>query len=545
MRGLMMHTQLTLPAILERAGRLYPYREIVSRRPDRSLHRYRVGDFAQRARRLAVALRDLGIVAGDRVATLAWNHYQHLEAYFGVPVSGAVLHTLNLRLHPDDISYIANHAGDRVVMVDEVLLPLLARFRDRIDAEHIIVMRQHPDDRESAPLPAGMLDYDELLAAADPERYAPAPLSEDDAAAMCYTSGTTGMPKGVVYSHRSTVLHALALGLGELAGGITSRSVYVPVVPMFHVNAWGIPFACVLFGAKQGLPGPHLDAASLCELYAQERVTQTAGVPTIWLGILEHLDANPDAYDLSCLEHMLVGGAAAPVAMIEAFQQRHGLRVVHAWGMTETSPLGTVSLLGPEHDALSADQRMALRAKQGRMAPLVQIRARGEDGTVLPWDGTSMGEMEIRGPWVASSYYNSEQGEDSFTDDGWFRTGDIVTIDAQGFVSIEDRAKDLIKSGGEWISSIALENALMGHPEITEAAVIPIPHPKWSERPLAVIVTAPGANLDLAKIRAYLEPHFASWWLPDAVEFVDEIPRTSTGKFKKSVLRQQFKAYRL
>ncbi len=544
MRGLMMDTQLTLHSVLERAGQLYSRREIVSRRPDRSLHRYTMGQFVERAKRLALALRQLGVQPGDRVGTLAWNHYQHLEAYFGIPAAGAVLHTLNLRLHPDDIAYIANHGGDRVILVDQVLLPLLEQFRDRIAAEHLIVMSQVGDGVDPVPVPDGMLEYEELLAATDPGAYTAPGSDENDAAAMCYTSGTTGMPKGVLYSHRSTVLHALGFGLGELEGGITSRSVYLPVVPMFHVNAWGIPFACVLFGAKQVLPGPHLDAASLCELYAGERVTQTAGVPTIWMGILEHLDADPGAYDLSCLKHMLVGGAAAPPAMMKAFEECHGLRVVHAWGMTETSPLGTVSVLGPEHDDLSTEERWSLRAKQGRMAPLVEIRSRGDAG-MAPWDGKTMGELEVRGPWVASSYYDSEQGSENFTEDGWFKTGDIVTIDAQGFVCIEDRAKDLIKSGGEWISSIALENALMGHPKITEAAVIPIEHPKWSERPIAVIVPAGDEKVTLEEVCEYLAPHFASWWLPDAIEFTDEIPRTSTGKFKKAVLRETFKDYEL
>jgi fatty-acyl-CoA synthase len=319
---------------------------------------------------------------------------------------------------------------------------------------------------------------------------------------------------------------------------IRERTVYLPVVPMFHVNAWGTPFCCVMVGSKQVFPGPHLDSASLCELFASEKVTMTAGVPTIWLSILEHLDADPTAYDLSALEMMLVGGAAAPASMIEAFDA-HGLNVVHAWGMTETSPLGSVSYIGPKHDDASPEQRLALRAKQGRMSPLVEIRGQGPEG-LIPWDGQATGELEVRGPWVASEYYRNEQGADSFTADGWFRTGDIVTLVADGYIEITDRAKDVIKSGGEWISTIALENALMGHPRITEAAVIAIAHPKWIERPLAVIVASSDTPPDLEELRAYLKPHFAEWWLPDAIEIVDEIPRTSTGKFKKSVLREMF-----
>lgn len=535
MRGRMMDVPLLLPDLLERAEALYGYREIVTRRPDRSIHRYDVGTMVERARRLAVALRGLGIGNGDRVGTLGWNHYQHLEAYLGIPAAGGVLHTLNLRLHPDDLTYVINHGGDRVILVDAVLLPLLEKIRDRLQVERIVVMSQ---GAPAGDLPEGALDYESMLEAVDPSEYRPPDLHESDAAAMCYTSGTTGMPKGVVYSHRSMMLHAMALGLSEMFA-IRERSVFLAVVPMFHVNAWGTPFTAVMMGAKQVFPGPHLDPASLCELFEAERVTCTAGVPTIWFGILEHLDAEPDRYDLSAMESMIVGGAAAPPAMIEAFEKRHRLNVIHAWGMTETSPLGTISRVGPRHEGAGEAERLEIRSRQGRMAPLVQIRARNESG-IVPWDGRTMGELEVRGPWVASSYHDTEQGEENFTDDGWFRTGDVVSIDAAGYVKIEDRSKDLIKSGGEWISSIALENAMMAHPDISEAAVIAVAHPKWQERPLAVIVPSPGKSVTLEQVRDYLAPHFADWWLPDALEIVESIPRTSTGKFKKRDLRERF-----
>lgn len=538
MRGLMMDVQLTVPALLDRATALYSRREIVTRRPDRSIHRYDVGQFVVRAKRLALALHALGVRRGDRVGTLGWNHYQHLEAYFGIPAAGAVLHTLNLRLHPDDLAYIINHGGDRVLLVDSVLLPLLAKVRSRIDVERVVVMSQRPDGAPQEALPEGMIDYEELLASFDPGDWTAPVLDERDAAAMCYTSGTTGMPKGVLYSHRSIILHALVQGLADTCN-VNENSVMLPVVPMFHVNCWGTPFISVMVGAKQVFPGPHLDPASLCELFENERVTDAAGVPTVWLGILQYLDANPGKHDVGALRRMLVGGAAVPPSLIEAFEKRHGIRVVHAWGMTETSPLGLISHVGPAQVDLPETEQLQLRARQGRMAPLVEIRAVNDDG-VVPWDGTTMGELEVRGPWVASAYYDSEQGAENFTEDGWFRTGDVVSIDESGYVRIEDRSKDLIKSGGEWISSIALENALMGHQDIAEAAIIATPHPKWLERPLAVVVPVPGKTITLEQVREYLTPHFASWWLPDRVEIVDGIPRTSTGKFRKLELRARF-----
>ncbi|HLZ07793.1 MAG TPA: long-chain fatty acid--CoA ligase, partial [Chloroflexota bacterium] len=472
---------------------------------------------------------------GGRVATFAWNHHQHLEAYFGVPAAGAVLHTLNLRLHPGDLTYIVNHADDQVILVDKTLLPLFERFRSQIAPRHVIVISEDDD------VPEGTISYEKLLGAMDPASFRYPELNEYRAAAMCYTSGTTGRPKGVVYTHRALVLHSLSstmvdtLALGE-------ADVVLPVVPMFHANAWGLPFTATLVGAKQVMPGPYLDPASLLEELSAERVTFTAGVPTIWLGILAALDKEPNRYDLSKLRSMVVGGSAAPPSMIRGFQERHGLRVLHAWGMTETAPLGTVSQLPSDLVDEPADVQYDYRAKQGRASALVEIRAKGDDGLV-PWDGTTMGELEVRGAWVASAYFNSPESADRFTADGWFRTGDIVTIDKRGYVKIQDRSKDLIKSGGEWISSVELENALMGHPAVAEAAVIAVPDPCWLERPLAVVVLKPGQTATSAELIAFLAPSFARWWLPDAIEFVDQIPKTAVGKFLKSALRDQFKDY--
>jgi fatty-acyl-CoA synthase len=536
MDGLMMNYQLTLPAILRRAEQLYSHKEIATRLPDRSIHRYSYADFVSRAKKLAVALKDLDVKGGERVASLCWNHHQHLEAYFGIPAAGAVLHTLNLRLHPDDLSYIVNHAGDRVLIVDESLLPLYERFADEVNLKHVIVV----SESEEAALVEGtqQISYEELLDGAAVAEFSYPELNEEQAAAMCYTSGTTGRPKGVVYSHRALALHSLGL-LATDAFALSEADVTLPVVPMFHVNAWGIPFAAALTGAKQVFPGPHLDPASLLELFEAERVTYTAGVPTIWFGILQLLDTDPNAYDLSSMRQMSVGGAAAPEGMFRGFQQRHGVRVTNGWGMTETGPVATVSPLPSELREASEDEQYRCRAKQGLPMPFVEIRIRCEEG-IAPWDGQSMGELEIRGAWIASAYYDSRESSEKFTEDGWLRTGDICTIDQRGYMEIKDRIKDLIKSGGEWISSVELENALMAHPAVAEAAVIAVPHPKWQERPLAVVVPKEGASATQEELISYLEPRFPKWSLPDTVEFVEEIPKTSVGKFKKSELRERY-----
>jgi len=529
MRGLMMDGPLTLDAILRRAETVFGGREIVTRGFDGPPRRTDYATLAERARRLAAGLERLGVRPGDRVATLCMNHDRHLEAYFGVPAMGAILHTLNPRLHTDDLALIVGDAGDGAIIVDEGLLPVLEALRERVDPGTVIVAGDGPP-------PAGALAFEDLLAD-DPGGPRPEP-DERDAAFLCYTSGTTGAPKGVLYSHRALVLHSLASGHAD-ALDVREADTVMPVVTMFHVNAWGLPFTSAMAGARQVLPGPRLDVASLLAAIEEEQVTVAAGVPTVWLALLAALDAEPGAHDVSSLRTVIVGGSAAPRAMIEGFERRHGLHVLHAWGMTEMTPLGTVSRVPPDLAGAPDDERFRVRAAQGRAVPFVEVRARGDEGLV-PEDGTAMGELEVRGPFVAAAYYGEDGSSDCFTDDGWFRTGDIVTIDERGIVRITDREKDLVKSGSEWISSVALENALMGHPAVAEAAVIAIPDEIWQERPLAVVVLHDGASATAGELIEHLRPSFASWWLPDGVEFVDALPRTATGKFKKAALRERF-----
>jgi fatty-acyl-CoA synthase len=530
MRGLMMDYPLTIPAIVRRTASLFGDRTVVSRKPDRSIGRATYAEVVDRVRRLGVGLQSLGVKPGDRVATLAWNRQEHLEAYLAIPSIGAVLHTLNLRLHPDDLTHIITDAADRVLLVEESLLPLYEKLAPRVSLDHVIVM--------GAAKPP-LLGYEELLAGSDPSRFVDAPLEENAAAAMSYTSGTTGRPKGVLYSHRALVLHSFGEGLADTLG-ISERDTVLPVVPMFHVNAWGLPFTCSLFGAGQVFAGAYLDPKSLLELLVTERVTVTAGVPTVYMALLQELDLHPGEYDLGALRSIVIGGSAAPPSLIRGFKDRHNLDVVHAWGMTEMTPLGLLCNLPKALEDAPADVQFRYRAKQGTPLPFVEMRARTESGDVA-WDGETMGELEVRGPWVARQYFNVDGHDDRFTEDGWFRTGDIVTIDARGCVEISDRAKDLVKSGGEWISSVALETALMGHPSVAEAAVVAVPHPRWGERPLAVVVLREGASASEAELIAFLAPQFAKWWLPDAIEFAAEIPRTTVGKFKKSALRDQYR----
>jgi acyl-CoA synthetase (AMP-forming)/AMP-acid ligase II len=533
MRGLMMDYQLTLPAVLRHAEARFADKSVVSRMPDKSMHRTTYGACISRARRLAVALRTLGIDRGDRVATFCWNHYRHLEAYFGIPMAGGVAHTLNLRLHPDDLSYIVNHADDRAIIVDDVLLPVFDKFRPNIGAAKVIVIRH----AGGAPAERGDLDYEAILADADERAYTDRVDDENLAATMCYTSGTTGRPKGVVYSHRAQILHSFGMAMMLAVG---ERDVVMAVVPMFHANAWGLPYTGAMAGATQVFPGPHLDPPSIVELLEREHATITGGVPTIWNGVLQLLDSQPGRFDLSAIRTMLCGGSAVPPALLRGFQERHGLKIVQAWGMTETGPLATVADLPSSSRDASDEEKYAIRARQGWPVPFVELRVRGAEGPV-PADGETMGEIEVRGPWIASGYFRGED-PDRFTADGWMRTGDIAVQHGDGCIEIRDRAKDVIKSGGEWISSVALENALMDHPAVLEAAVIAIPDPRWDERPLAVIVKRPGHEVDPVELSAFIAPRFAKWWLPEAYEFVTEIPRTPTGKTLKRALRERFKA---
>ncbi|MGH8751268.1 MAG: AMP-binding protein, partial [Burkholderiales bacterium] len=440
MQGTMMNYPLTLTHILERASKVFPKSEIVSRLPDKSLHRQTFADFYRRARALGLALQRAGMRRGDRVGTLMWNHYAHHEAYFGIPCAGGVLHTLNLRLYPEDIAYIANHAGDRFLIVDDVLLPLYEKFKDQTKVEKVIVV-----PLTGQPVAPAYTDYEKFISGGDAGFTYPE-LDEFEAAGICYTSGTTGRPKGVMYTHRSLVLHALGSALKNSLG-LAEGDVVCPVVPMFHVNAWGIPFTATMTGSKLAFPGPHLDAQNLLDLFQSEQVSMTAGVPTIWIGILQALEKNPQGWKLTPGMRMIVGGSAAPEAMIRAFD-KFNLNVVHAWGMTEMSPLGTVCFV-KRHLQGEAERGYVYRAKQGLPVPFVEVRAMSENGAA-PWDNQTMGELQVRGPWIAQSYYRLEEEADKWTPDGWFRTGDVVTIDAEGYVKITDRTKDLIKSGGEW-----------------------------------------------------------------------------------------------
>ena len=536
MQGLMMETPLTIGGLIfPRAERVFARTPIVSRAGATEV-RTTWGEVCGRARRLAAVLRDMGVQPGDRVATFAWNTHWHLEAYLGIPAMGAVLHTLNIRLFADQVAYIVDHADDSVVLIDRSLLPLWRQIEPKLSRPRPLIVMPDTDDTS---LDAGAVDYETAIAAAEPVSQWPE-IDENAAAAMCYTSGTTGNPKGVVYSHRSTVLHSFATALSGTLG-IDAHDVVCAIVPMFHAYSWGLPHAGALVGSSLLLPGRDLSATALCSLIVKERATVAAGVPTIWMGVLDHW--RREKPDMSSLRTVICGGSAAPASLCKAFEDEIGVPVTHAWGMTETSPIGSVSRLPAEAGQNpDAQTRMYYNTSQGRPVPGVEVRVTGDDGNEVPWDATTMGEIWIRGPWIARSYYGDATPDPAKFQDGWLRTGDVATVDELGYLRIVDRTKDLVKSGGEWISSVELEGHIMAHPDVVEAAVIGVPDPKWDERPMACVVLRAGAGerVSAADIIEHLRPRVAKWWLPDHVVFIDEVPKTSVGKFDKKVLRARF-----
>jgi fatty-acyl-CoA synthase len=541
MKGLMMDTPLLISSIAQHAERFHGDREIVSVTADDPRHRYTFREAIGRSRRLANALERLGVKQGDRVASLAWNDYRHLEIYYGVSGSGYVCHTINPRLFPEQIVFIINHAEDRFVCVDAMFVPLLEAVADKIpNVEGFIVMTDEAHMPDTS-LP-NVMCYETLLASESPDFEWPE-LDERSASALCYTSGTTGNPKGVLYTHRATILHAYATLAVDVAGA-SSRDVVMPVVPFFHVNAWGIPYTALMAGAKLVLPGPKMgDGEALYELIDSEDVTKAFGVPTVWLALLQYTEKTGKR--LEKLEQSLVGGAAVPRAMIETFRDKHGVELRQGWGMTETSPIGTVNTIKAGLEGLSKDEQLDLATKAGRGIFGCELRIVDDEGNELPWDGDAFGALQVRGPWVCSDYFKLDGGGGAHTDDGWFDTGDVATIDAQGYLAITDRTKDVIKSGGEWISSIELENTAMDHPAVAEAAVIGVAHPKWTERPVLVVVKAAGEEISRDDMLAYFDGKVATWWVPNDVVFVDELPHTATGKISKIELRKQLADYRL
>ncbi|HST02942.1 MAG TPA: 3-(methylthio)propionyl-CoA ligase [Usitatibacter sp.] len=531
MRGLMMDMPLLVSGLIRHADRHHGDIEIVSRRVEGDMHRQTYREAHVRARKLAKALAAMGLEPADRVASLAWNGYRHFELYYAAAGSGMVMHTINPRLFPEQINWIVEDAEDRALFIDLTFVPLVKKHcHAKIAPERIVVMT----DRAHMPAEAeGWSCYEDLLAAQD-DRFEWPALDEESAAILCYTSGTTGNPKGALYSHRSTLLHAYGICLPD-AMGLSARDTVLPIVPMFHVNAWGLPFAAPLVGSKIVFPGAALDGKSVYELFESERVTFSAGVPTVWGGLIQYLKQNN--LKLSTLERTIIGGSAVPPAMMRTLEDDYGIEVSHAWGMTEMSPLGCVGKLKGKHDPLSSDEKRAIREKQGRVVYGVDWRIVDGEGAELPWDGEAFGDLHVRGPWVVERYYKANA---SALTDGWFATGDVATIDPDGYLRITDRSKDVVKSGGEWISSIALENLAMAHPGVQEAAVIACKHPKWDERPLLVVVRKPGAKLERDELLAFYEGKVARWWVPDDVVFVDELPHTATGKLLKTELRARF-----
>jgi acyl-CoA synthetase (AMP-forming)/AMP-acid ligase II len=531
----MMNSPLTMPVLMDRGPQLAPDVEIVSKMRD-TIHRYTYTELGKRVRQLANALARLGVKQGDRIATLAWNGYRHLEIYHAVPCMGTVLHTLNLRLSINDLEYIINHAEDSVILVDEDLLPLIEKLAGKIPTVRHLIVMSNTGDFKTASEPAH--DYETLISAETSEFTWPE-IDENAPMGLCYTSGTTGNPKGVMYTHRSNYIHTITGALPDLLG-LTRDAVVMAVVPMFHANAWGMPYIANMLGIKQVFPGPTMDGASVCQLIQDEKVTFTSGVPTIWLGVMNELQQNPGKYDLSSLHTMVCGGSAPPRALIDWFETNLGVNFIQAWGMTETSPLGSVCRLKPKMNKWPREQVLDVKQRAGIPAPGLQLRVVDDAGNEVPHDGIAMGRLLVRGPWVASSYYKQDPSPEKFPD-GWLDTGDVVTIDAEGYIAIADRSKDLVKSGGEWISSVDLENAIMAIPGVAEAAVIAISHPKWQERPLACVAKKDGIELTKEQIYQYLGEKFAKWWMPDEILFIDAVPKTSVGKFDKKVLRERYK----
>ncbi|MBD2714933.1 long-chain-fatty-acid--CoA ligase [Microvirga sp. STR05] len=538
MLGLMMQEPLRIAGLLEHAEKWHADTEIVSRLAEGGMHRYTYAGLGTRSRQLAHALARLGIQRGDRVGTLAWNTHRHLELYYAVSGSAAVCHTINPRLFFEQLVYIINHAEDRLMFFDLTFLPLVEKLAincPKVESWVLLTDRAHMPEATSLP---DLRCYEDLLATENDE-YAWPYFDENTASSLCYTSGTTDQPKGVLYSHRSTLLHSYAASLPDCFN-CSARDTVLPVVPMFHVNAWGIPYVAPLNGCKLVLPGPGLDAASLYELYETEGVTFTAGVPTIWFGLLTFM--REKNLQFTTLRRMIVGGASCPPALLKAFDEELGVEIRHAWGMSETSPLGTVCTLKTQQLILSPDEQFAIQTKQGRAIFGVDMKIVDDAGQPLPHDGVAFGDLLVRGPFIVAEYFRAAHpGE--LTASGWFRTGDVATIDPNGFMQITDRSKDVIKSGGEWISSIELENLAIGHPHIAEAAVIGVPHPKWSERPLLVVVRKPEATITAQELLAFYDGKVARWWIPEAVEFVTELPHTATGKLLKTKLRQDFAGY--
>ncbi|MFD1451215.1 MULTISPECIES: long-chain fatty acid--CoA ligase [Oceanobacillus] len=530
----MMQTQLNLTTMVRHAEKYFPDKTVISRTLG-GVQTIPYRKITERIRRLAGVLKELGVKKGDRVGTIAWNHHRHLEAYFAIPTMGAVLHTINIRVSLDDLAYIINHAEDKILLVDEDLFPLIERVKDQItDVEKIIVMT----DKDVLPETSltNVASYEVLLEGADPGTELCEDIDENDMAGLCYTSGTTGRPKGVAYSHRGIYLHSLALGLKDTVG-LSEGDIAMPVVPMFHVNAWGIPFAALWFGTTQVLPGPMPTPQILAELIEEHKITMAAGVPTIWLGLLQALENGN--YDTSSLRCILCGGSAAPKGMIRAFESKYKIPFVHAYGMTETSPIVTLARLKSYQQELDEEERLELRSRQGMVVPGIEIKGINENGEIQ-YDGETIGELLVKGPWIADSYYKNDRSEDAFRD-GWLHTGDVINIDEEGSVKIVDRTKDMIKSGGEWISSVDIENALMAHEAVYEASVIAVPDPKWQERPVACVVLKEKETLTEEDVKQFLEPQFAKFWIPDRVLFMEEIPKTSVGKFLKRALRNQVK----